>query len=144
MTALAANRGDVGLDFGPTVRIGVVASDIIYRGALVSVNAAGFLKPAADAAGDIFVGVALEQADNSAGAAGDVDCLVGIGGGLITLAHTAGGQAQANIGDEVGTDDDQTVDAAAGLVNNIFCGRIIKVNSATSVVVALYPFSTQS
>lgn len=67
MTTLAANSprdfevGDLG-DYP------VIASDIIYEGAAVGlVPASGHARPLA--AGDEFVGIAVEKADNSAGAA---------------------------------------------------------------------------
>lgn len=144
MTALTANRGDIGNSPGPRVRIPVEAGEVIFRGAMVSIDADGFLMPSADTAGHIWVGVAQENVDNSAGADGAVDCLVDIGGALLTVTHAAGSQTQANVGDEVATEDDQSVDIPATTTNDIDCGRIIKVNSATEVVVALYPFSTQS
>lgn len=47
----------------------VIAADIIYEGAAVGENAAGYVRPLV--AGDQFLGFALEKVDNSAGAAGD-------------------------------------------------------------------------
>ena len=144
MTALTQNRGDVGNQQGPLIRIPVEAGETIYKGGLVAIDADGYLMPAADTSGHIWVGVASEAADNSAGADGAVDCLVDIGGALINLTHAAGSQTQANVGDEVTVEDDQTVDVAANTTNDIACGRIIKLVSATVVTVKLYPFSTQS
>lgn len=48
----------------------VVASDIIYQGAAVGENGSGYARPLV--AGDRFLGFADAQADNSAGAAGDL------------------------------------------------------------------------
>lgn len=70
MTTLAADNprtyelGDLG-DFP------VIASDIIYEGAAVGENGSGYSRPLQ--AGDAFQGFALEQADNSAGSAGDIN-----------------------------------------------------------------------
>ena len=46
----------------------VVASDIIYEGSAVGENGSGYARPLT--AGDAFLGFALRQVDNSAGAAG--------------------------------------------------------------------------
>lgn len=46
----------------------VIAADIIYKGAAVGENGAGFARPLV--AGDKFIGFALEQVDNSTGVAG--------------------------------------------------------------------------
>jgi len=48
----------------------VIAADIIYEGAAVGENAAGYSRPLA--AGDVFQGFALRTVDNSQGAAGAV------------------------------------------------------------------------
>ncbi|MDP3960290.1 MAG: hypothetical protein Q8Q26_09595 [Pseudorhodobacter sp.] len=47
----------------------VIAADIIYEGAAVGENAAGYSRPLV--AADVFQGFALEDADNTAGSAGD-------------------------------------------------------------------------
>lgn len=47
----------------------VIASDIIYRGAAVGENGSGYARPLQG--GDVFLGFADAQADNSAGGAGD-------------------------------------------------------------------------
>ena len=49
----------------------VIASDIIYEGAAVGENGSGYMRPLV--AADPFVGFAVKQVDNSAGAAGDKD-----------------------------------------------------------------------
>src|ERR1043166_1956654 len=48
--------------------LGVGAAKIVFKGALLGVNASGYAQPLV--AGDAFVGVAYEQADNSGGANG--------------------------------------------------------------------------
>lgn len=47
----------------------VIASDIIYEGAAVGENGAGYARPLV--AADPFLGFCIENADNSTGAAGD-------------------------------------------------------------------------
>lgn len=48
----------------------VIADDIIYEGAAVGENASGYARPLQ--AGDVFLGFATQQADNSGGSAGDI------------------------------------------------------------------------
>lgn len=52
----------------------VIASDIIYEGAAVGENASGYARPLV--ALDPFLGFAERKADNSAGAAGDINVTV--------------------------------------------------------------------
>ena len=67
MTTLAADapRTRVTGNFGS---IPAVATDIIYEGAMVGDNGAGYGRPLV--AGDKFVGHNLDRVDNAAGAAG--------------------------------------------------------------------------
>ena len=67
MTTLAAN---VQRDFqvGDRESYPVIASDIIYEGAAVGENAAGYARPLV--AADPFLGFAITKVDNSDGAAG--------------------------------------------------------------------------
>ncbi|HOP81046.1 MAG TPA: hypothetical protein PLZ21_10825, partial [Armatimonadota bacterium] len=48
----------------------------IPKGALVSINAAGYATNSSDTAGETFAGVAYETVDNSAGSAGDKEIRV--------------------------------------------------------------------
>ncbi len=52
---------------------GVVSSDVIYEGSIVGLSS-GYARPLQ--AGDTYLGVAVETADNSAGSAGDKDVRV--------------------------------------------------------------------
>ncbi len=75
MTALTANH-DAERKDGILVAYKVAARTVIYKGALVCLNAAGYAVPAADEAGLTFVGVAYERGDNAAGEDGDVSARV--------------------------------------------------------------------
>lgn len=72
MTTLAADKVRTYFFSGNPIRqeYPVVAADIIYRGAAIGENGAGFSRPLV--AGDVFQGFAVAKADNSAGAAGDI------------------------------------------------------------------------
>ena len=114
------------------VRALPVAVDVIYRGALCTVNAAGFVAPAGLAAGETFVGVAEETVDNSAGAAGDLKVRLKTEGRYLL---TGAGFAQADIGATVYAEDDQTVTKTAGTSAPV--GQIDEFVSATQVWVKL-------
>jgi hypothetical protein len=82
----------------------VIAADIIYRGAYVGVNPAGYLKPFEP--GDMFVGIAYEESDNSAGAAAATTCRVWVEGDF-ELALTSA--ALTDIGAPIFCTDDNTL-----------------------------------
>lgn len=109
----------------------VVASDIIYKGAIVKINAAGYLAPMAAEAGAFNAGIAYEKVDNSAGSAGDEECLV-LREGVFKLAGS--GFSQADLGSTVYASDDQTVSTTQG-ANEIAVGKIVEVVSATEIYV---------
>lgn len=111
----------------------VVASDIIYQGALVKHNAAGYIAPAAAESGAVFAGVAYERVDNSSGAAGDKMVRVIKMG---TFLLTGSGFTQANVGASVYASDDQTISTTQG-TNEQEVGKIVKFVSATQVWVKI-------
>ena len=69
MTTLAANKART-FGVGDMLEYPVIASDIVYQGAAVGENAAGYARPLT--AGDVFLGFAEEKVDNSSGSAGDL------------------------------------------------------------------------
>lgn len=69
MTTLSADKPR-DYQLGEHEEYPVIASDIIYEGAAVGENGSGYARPLQ--AGDVFLGFALETADNSAGSAGDI------------------------------------------------------------------------
>lgn len=83
-----------------------MAVDVIFRGALLKTNAAGFVAPCASEAGAKFSGIAYEEKDNSAGSAGDVVAKV-IKEGRFLLTGTS--FAQTDVGVPVYASDDQTI-----------------------------------
>jgi hypothetical protein len=80
----------------------VIASDVIYEGAAVGENAAGHARPLT--AGDVFLGFAEAQVDNSAGAAGDAGVRVKTRGrielNVESLAITANDRAAVYASDD--------------------------------------------
>jgi len=107
---------------GVEAAVPVYRSVEIFGNALVGVNAAGYAVPGDDAAGLIFMGVAREHVDNSSGSDGDKQVVVRRRGlWKMTLGTPI---SQANVGDQVFLVDDNTVDLAANVTHNIFCGII--------------------
>ncbi len=110
----------------------------VLEGALVMINAAGYLTQAADTASCHFAGVADKTVDNSAGAAGDLKNNVRMGG-VVDVA-TADTITIANVGDEVFASDNQTVALVGTTTNDVYVGRIVEFVSANKARVALAPF----
>ena len=127
---------------GVETPIPVVNADIIYAGALVSVNAAGYAVPGADTSGQIFMGVAQERRNNTYGNAGDLSVNVRRRGLFKMLLGTA--ITQANVGDNVFLVDDQTVDVTAQCTNKIFCGIIAGYIDTTHAWVDIEPAIKQA
>jgi len=83
----------------------VIASDIIYQGAAVGENASGYARPLAGQ--DPFLGFAVETADNSAGAAGDINVRVRTRG-VVRLTVAGATAITANDRPAVYATDDNT------------------------------------
>lgn len=128
MTTLAANKPRA-YELGKRNDIPVIASDIIYEGAAVGiVPASGHARPLA--AGDRFGGFAVQQADNSAGSAADINVRV-VQSGEIELSVS--GAVITDVGQPVyATDDDTFVFSPVG---GVFIGFVKRfVSSGVAVV----------
>jgi len=108
----------------------------IPKGVLVCINTTGYVTNGSDTASYLFAGVSYELVDNSAGSAGDKEIRVEKSGEHL-FAFGAGNAAQTSIGKEVCITDNQTVDDAATTTNDIKCGVIAEVVSATQVRVRI-------
>lgn len=141
MTALTQDKELIRKD-GVELPIPVGAAETIYGGSFVCVGADGYAVPGADTAGQIFMGVAMEQQDNSSGSDGDLDVVVRRRGLVKAILDTA--ITQANVGDNVFLVDDQTVDLAANTDNDIFCGIIAEYIDATHAYIDIEPAIRQA
>lgn len=103
----------------------------IFEGALVAINAAGYAVNAGDDANAVVVGVADESKDNSAGAAGDEYIKVRRTGVFSFVAGFSA--AQADVNTLCYASDNQTVNLAANLTNDVLVGRIVEVLSSSKV-----------
>lgn len=106
----------------------------VYKGALVGVNASGYLVPMAHGTANLkFVGVANETVDNSAGNAGDKSVNVTKSGSFVMKAISGFTPAQADVGKELYANTDWEVQiATAGLTNTYKVGRIVALETTST------------
>jgi len=126
MAALTQDKDTPNQQLGRVVTIPIAAATKIFKGAMVSVNAAGFAIVGADVASSIVMGVADEQVDNT-GAAGALSINVRKGVfGFTTLGTVVD---QADVGGPVYISDDNNIEKIAGVTNNIICGVLDHVDA---------------
>lgn len=115
------------------ITLPVAASTNIFAGAMVAVivssTGAGNATRGATATNLLGVGVAIEQADNSAGAAGAI--LVKIRKGCWQFANSASGDliTTADIGANCFIVDDNTVAKTNGSSTRSVAGRVVNVDA---------------
>lgn len=129
MTTLADNKVRQ-FGFGGIEEYPVIATDIIFEGAAVGENGAGYARPLE--AGDAFLGFAESPVDNSAGAAGDltVRCCTR---GRVTLSVAGATAITTNDRPLVYASDDDTFTLTAA--TNTPIGRVSRwVSSGIAVV----------
>lgn len=129
---MAITTAKKNLDRQDGVIVSFLQSNVsIPEGALVSINAAGYAVNATDAANDVFVGIADESVDNSGGSAGDKRIKVRRTGVYTVLFD--GTAAQSDVNTLVYVKDNETVDIAGDLTNDVLVGRIVEVLSTSKV-----------
>lgn len=107
----------------------VIAADIIYEGAAVGLAATG-ARPLV--AIDKFVGFAVRKADNSAGAAADINVRTRRSGAV--QIPVVGVTGVGDLSKQVYASDDDTFTLTA--LNNSKIGRIIRFVTGTTCIVA--------
>lgn len=137
MPALTADRATPVLNVDGGIRpFGVAASTTIYAGALVAINASGYLVPMSATTGLTAVGTAMEAADNSGGANGDIACAVDhriaqmVNNGTNSVAIT-------DIGATVYAEDDQTV--STNSTGTSVAGTVWEYDATNDVVWVRFP-----
>ncbi len=111
----------------------IKAATKIYKGALVAIlGSTGLLEPCGDTANQYFAGVAYEDGDNSAGAAGAVSARVTKMGSFV---YNCTGAAQTWVGRNAMALDDNTV--ALTSTNSVQVGVITEFISSTRVRVRI-------
>lgn len=121
MTALSENRYTKHRD-GLFTAHPVKANGHIYKGSLVCADSSGYAVPGGDTAGLSFLGVAIEEADNSGGLSGAITVRVQCSG-VFSFGKT-GTITQTSIGATLYIADDQTVALAATTSNDIPAGKL--------------------
>ena len=100
----------------------------IFKGSLVSIDAAGFAIPSADTASTKCVGIATEHVNN-VGASGDLSIEVMQHVDVLLPATSI---TQAMVGDLMVVVDSGEMDDAAGVSNNLPIGRLTEFVGTTS------------
>ena len=113
------------------VSLPIAANAIIFRGALVKINAAGYVEPCSSEAGAVFAGVSRESMDNTGGSNGEQLMQIESRDAFYVAAV---GMGADDLGKKVYALDDNTAQLAAG-TNLQEAGKIIEVVSATKVLV---------
>lgn len=129
MAQLTQDRNTPRRDEGGIKSLGVAASQLIYGGALVARNAAGYAVEGSTALGLHGVGRAEERVDNSSGAAGDL--AIKVREGIFRYANSSAGDAIAiaDIGKVAYIVDDQTVAKTSGSGTRSPAGIVADVDS---------------
>ncbi|WP_411836709.1 hypothetical protein [Paracoccus sp. ME4] len=130
MAALTKNSGRTRVGDGRRFADPLAADVRIFTGALVALNAQGLALPAAPNAARIR-GVALHEADNTDGAAGDAT--VETERGAFLFAND-GNVTRAHIGGNVVVVDDNTVAPPPGSGTPLVAGKCLDVTPAGVVV----------
>lgn len=115
---------------------GIVAGGHVFKGSLAGIKrATGYVR--ALVAGDVFAGVAYEEADNTGGAGGDLAVRLYTQGDFIMPVNNA---AQGWAGAPVYAVDDATASVVFGGGQSA-CGVLIEALSATTGIVRIRPAS---
>lgn len=110
-------------------RVGPVATaTTIYNGALIAVNAGGFIVPASDAAAIKVIGIALEQVVNAgANGAKTIEYFTGLD---VELNNAGGAIVAAGNMNICYVADDNSVTTAAVAVNDAIAGYVVEFTAA--------------
>lgn len=113
--------------------IPVAASTTIYEGALVFVSATGYADDDTATGANRFAGIAVKQADNGSGSAGDIECEV-YRDGVFLLSGS--GFTQASVGLDAFATDNYTVTTAPS-ASGVKIGKVVDYVSSSTVYVAI-------
>ncbi|MCW5941699.1 MAG: hypothetical protein KIS66_05680 [Fimbriimonadaceae bacterium] len=111
-----------------------VSNLVVYKGALVGVNASGYVAPMAHGTANLkFAGVANETVDNAAGSAGDKSVNVTKCGSFVFKAASGFTPAQADLGKEVYANTDWEVQISSGGLTNAYkVGTIVALENTST------------
>jgi hypothetical protein len=115
-----------------TLKVG--GGERIFKGSLVSVDSSGYAAPLA--AGEKFVGIAYDEADNTAGADGAKSVKLFTEG---DFQHALASIAVTDIGLPVYASADDTITKTAA--SNSFVGWIVDVAGTNLAIIRITPFA---
>ena len=130
MTALAADK-ELSFRGEPCIREYSAGVDVLYMGALIMIDANGYAVAGADTASCKYVGICVEQCDNSGGSAGDLDVKVETGGMGREVKVALTSVEQADVGAVMYISDDQTVGDKTATTNDCAAGILTELVSAS-------------
>jgi hypothetical protein len=138
MTALTASRNTIRFEPDTPQRLPMAAAMLIYQGALVALNATGYVSKGVVATTLKQFGRAEETVDNSAGAAGAKD--ITVRPGIFRWANSAAADliTIAEIEIDCFIVDDQTVAKTNGTSTRSRAGKVVGVD-ASGVLVQMGP-----
>lgn len=128
MSTLSVDRAVIRV-VGPENSIPIIASDIVFEGAMVGDNGAGYGRPLE--AGDKFVGHSIKKVDNASGSAGDKNIQLLAGRYRLVVALVG---VITDVDQPVYASDDAVITFAAG-DGNSYVGVISRYVSATKMEV---------
>lgn len=126
------------------VTLGVKAAVTFYKTGAVTIDQSGgagdgYAQNGGDDATTLFVGMAIDEVDNSAGANGALN--VRVMTGKVWPFAASGASAATWTARPVYLSDDQTVTLNATSTNKVLVGTVDKVESATRVLVRTLPYT---
>jgi len=127
MTALSANLDTERKD-GEMISYPVLATETIYKGALVVDLDTGYASAGTDASGNISLGVAVEKSDNASGSDADKAVRVYKKGTFVFSKTTA---VQTDVGVPMYITDDQTVATSSSY--SILAGYCVSIPDSSHV-----------
>ena len=150
MTAISADTPRSFFNHGDPIAVPVYQSTSLYEGAFVSINSSGYAVAATDSASDFgCMGVCQTPynsedttytGNNASGSDGATKVRVICDGIVKNIA--AASVTQAWLLKPVYVVDNNTVALAATTTNDVLVGVVVKVNSTTSVDIALAGYNT--
>ena len=131
--AVTANQLIVAQSPGGLQKGLVAASTTLYQGTLAfSIAASGYIDDDIAAGANHFMGIVKEKADNSSGAAGDIDVELYTTG---VFQMEGSGFTQALVGDKIYAVDNFTVNTTSA--SQTLVGRCVEFISSTKIMVKI-------
>lgn len=101
---------------------------IFYKGAILNLNASGYVKLGSDTAGELFAGIGQEELDQASGGSdGDNEMKLLRAGSNVAVKLPITGVTQADLGSDVYVSDDDAV--ALSTTNSVRVGSIFSIQN---------------